>query len=148
MTRFENWLINKGYIKFRLNCKTMRFEIPETHTISTMVNLDHRYFHKDEANVLSKISAGISVIDFAKEDRKGEITFGLNEAYKPPSLIWPRPLIKIKRIKDGKAVITNEDSDDAMNMALESIDYQLIFEAMYNSSIVLMIDLTKTNAKI
>jgi hypothetical protein len=147
MTQFEQMLLDKGYIKYILNCKTMKFEIPKRHTISTMVNLDHRYFHNTDTNILQKIESSKSVMeeDFTWEDRKGEICFGLSEAGKPPTLISPRPQIKIKRIKEGKQVIENEQLDDSMNLVLQIIPHEEIFKAMYDKSICFEIDLTLNN---
>jgi len=144
MTQFEQMLLDKGYIKHILNCKTMKFEIAKGHTISTMVNLDHRYFHNTDTNILQKITSGKSVMDedFTWEDRKGEICFGLHEAGKPSTLISPRPRIKVKRIKDGKEVIENEQWDDSMNVVLKDIPHEEIFKAMYDKSICFEIDRT------
>ena len=110
MTKFEQMLVEKGYIKYILNFKTMKFETAKGHTISTMVNLDHRYFHNTDTNILQKIASGKSVMeeDFTWKDRKGEICFGLHEVGKPPPLISPRPLIEVKRIKEGKEVVEKE----------------------------------------
>lgn len=144
MTQFEQMLLDKGYIKYIFNCKTMKYELSKGHTISTMVNLDHRYFHKTDENVLQKIANGKSVTeeDFTWEDRKGEICFGLNEVGKPPTLISPRPKIEVKRIKDGKEVIENEKHDDSMNVVLKHIPHEEIFKSMYNKKNVITIDLT------
>jgi len=122
----------------------MKFEVAKGHTISTVVNLDHRYFHKTDTNILEKIASGKSVMkeDFTWEDRKGEICFGLHEVGKPPTLISPRPRIKLKRIKYGKVVIENELYDDSMNVVLKDIPHEEIFKAMYDKSIVIEIDLT------
>ena len=144
MTQFEQMLLDKGYIKHILNCKTMKFEIAKAHTISTMVNLDHRYFHKTDTNILQKIASGKSVMeeDFTWEDRKGEICFGLHESGKPPTLISPRPRIEVNRIKDGEKIVENEQYDDSMNVVLKDISHEEIFKAMYDRSIVIKIDLT------
>lgn len=144
MTQFEQMLLDKGYIKYILNCKTMKFEEAKGHTISTMVNLDHRYFHNTDENILQKIANGISVReeDFTWEDRKGEICFGLHESGKPPTLISPRPKIEVKRIKEGEVVIENEQYDDSMNVVLKDIPHEEIFKAMYDKSIIIRIDLT------
>lgn len=144
MTQFEQMLLDKGYIKHILNCETMKFEIAKGHTISTMVNLDHRYFHKTDENVLQKIAIGKSVMeeDFTWEDRKGEICFGLHEVGKPPTLISPRPRIEVTRIRDGKEVIENEQYDDSMNVVLKDVSHEEILKAMYDKSIVIKIDLT------
>ena len=144
MTQFEQMLLDKGYIKHILNCKTMKFETAKRHTISTMVNINHRYFHKTDENILQKIANGESVMeeDFTWEDRKGEICFGLHERGKPPTLISPRPRIEVKRIKDSKEVIENEQYDDSMNVVLKYIPHEEIFKAMYDKSIIIRIDLT------
>lgn len=144
MTQFEQMLLDKGYIKHILNFKTMKFEIAKGHTISTIINLDHRYFHKTDENVLHKIAIGKSVMekDFTWEDRKGEICFGLHEAGKPPTLIFPRPRIEVKRIKGGREVIENEQDDDSMNVVLKDIPHEEIFKAMYDREVVIKIDLT------
>lgn len=124
MTRFEQMLLDKGYIKHILNCKTMKFEEAKGHTISTMVNLDHRYVHNTDENILRIIC------------------FGLHEAGKPPTLISPRPRIEVKRIKDGKEIIENELYDDSMNVVLKNIPHEEIYKAMYDKSIIIRIDLT------
>lgn len=150
MTQFEQMLLDKGYIRYILNAKTMKYEIAKGHTISTLVNLDHRYFHKDDKIVLQKISNNIPVFaedailaTITLEDRKGEIIFGLNEAKKPPTLIYPRPKIEVKRIKDEREVIEREYLDDSMNIALNYISHEEIFKAMYDKNIILKIDLTQ-----
>ena len=144
MTQCEQMLLDKGYIKHILNCKTMKFETAKRHTISTMVNINHRYFHKTDENILQKIANGESVMeeDFTWEDRKGEICFGIHERGKPPTLISPRPRIEVKRIKDSKEVIENEQYDDSMNVVLKYIPHEEIFKAMYDKSIIIRIDLT------
>jgi hypothetical protein len=144
MTQFEQMLLDKGYIKHILNCKTMKFELSEGHTISSMVNLNHVYFHESDTTALQKIASGKSITeeDFTKEDRRGEICFGLNEHGHPPTLIWPRPRIQVKRIQDGKIFIYNEVWDDSMNVVLKEIPHEEILKAMYDKSIIFKIDLT------
>ncbi len=145
MTKFEQFLLEKGYLKFILNCKTMKYEIAKNHTISTIVNLDHRYFHKTDANILQKISDGKTIIagkEISYEDRKNEIIFGLSEAYKPPTLRWPRPNIKIKKKINNIEIIENQELDDNMNIVLQKISYDNILSAMYDNSICLEVDLT------
>ena len=143
ITQFEQMLLNKGYIKYILNCKTMKFEVAEGHIISTMLNIDHRYFHNADENILQKIASGKSVMeeDFTLDDRSGEICFGLHENGKPPTLISPRPKIEIKRIRDGKEVIEDEQYDDSMNIVLRDVPCEDIFKAMYDKSVSIKIDL-------
>jgi len=141
MTKFEQMLLDVGYVKYILNCKTMKYELAIGHNLSTMVNLDHRYFHKTDTNALEKIAAGKSVLsdNFTYEDRKGEICFGLHEAGRPATLISPRPRIKVNRIVSG--IVEDEYSDNSMNIALQNIPHEEILEAMYNKSICLEFDL-------
>lgn len=141
MTSFENMLHDKGYIPFSLDGRTMKFVAPKG--ISTMVNIDNRYFHKSDLNVLAKIESGMSVMhkDFTWEDRKGEICFGLHEVDKPATLVSPRPRINIKRFIEGELEVLNEDRDDAMNIAFQNFTNEEIFEAMYNRDIVLQLNL-------
>ena len=151
MTQFEQMLQNKGYVKHILNCKTMKYELAKGHNISTLVNLAHSYFHRDDKIILQKISNSIPVFvedvtlsTITLEDRKGEIIFGLHESKKPPTLIYPRPRIEIKRIKDGKVVTEGEYLDDSMNIVLNCIPHEEIFKAMYDNTIVLKVDLTQS----
>ena len=151
MTQFEQMLLNKGYKKYILNCKTMKYEPAVGHNISTLVNLDYRYFHEDDKIILQKILNSIPVFvendnlsTITLEDRKGEIIFGLNEFKKPPTLIYPRPRIEIKRIKNKKIVIEREYLDDSMNIVLNCISHEEIFKAMYDNTMVLKIDLTQS----
>lgn len=141
MTSFENFLIDKGYICFAFDCKEMKYYKPKHHVISTMLNLGHFYIHKTDLILLQKIEQGKSVMeeDFTFNDRKNQISFGLNEAGKPPTLIHPRPKIKVKKsvfIDNIKhEIIQTEFNDDAMNIVLSKIDFEQILKAMYDKSI-------------
>jgi hypothetical protein len=79
------------------------------------------------------------------DDRKGVICFGLHEANKPPTLISPRPRIRVKRIReyDGEKqiVIENENFDDSMNLILQKEKPEQIFKALFDSSIFFNVDL-------
>ena len=153
MTAFENMLIDKGYKKYVLNCKTMKYEPTDKHIISTMVNLDHRYIHETDEVILKKIEQGKSVMDddFTWEDRKGVICFGLHEANKPPTLINPRPKISVKRECDfnGEKMVVIEDErfDDSMNLALSKEKPEQIFKALFDDSIFFEYDLTDRTLK-
>lgn len=153
MTKFEGFLIDKGYIMFAFNAKEMKYYKPKAHFISTMVNLGHSYIHNSDTNFLSKIEQGKSVMedDFTWEDRKKEIVFGLREKDKPPTLISPRPRIRVKRFRTINEkqieVIENQDFDDSMNIVLSKIDFEDILKAMYDNSICFDFDLTQISAK-
>lgn len=153
MTKFEGFLIDKGYIMFAFNAKEMKYYKPKEHIISTMVNLGHSYIHNSDTNLLNKIEQGKSVMeeDFTWEDRKKEIVFGLREKDKPPTLISPRPKIRVKRLRTINdkqiEVIETQDFDDSMNIVLSKIDFEDIFKAMYDNSICFDFDLTQSSEK-
>lgn len=150
MTSFEKYLEQIGYIKHAFDSSKMQYYIPERHIISTMSNLAHVYIHSTDSVLLGKISQGKKVtsdkesdlITFA--DRTKEIVFGLHEHGKPPTLITPRPNIKVKRkeIVDGveQVVTYTELFDDSMNVALSKQTPEEIYNAMYNESIVFEYD--------
>jgi hypothetical protein len=118
MTKFETFLIDKGYTMYAFNAKENKLYKPKTHVISTMVNLGHIYIHNSN-----------------------KIVFGLHEKGKPTTLISPRPRIEIKRLIDDKVVIFDEWYDDSMNVVLSKINFEDIFKAMYNKEIILKIEL-------
>lgn len=134
MTKFEKFLIEQGYVKFVLNCKTKEFELAEGHTISTMVNLNHWYFHKS-------MSIESQIPGFIRHENQA-ICFGLNEAGKPPTLISPRPRIEVKKLVNGEQVIENELLDDSMNVALSQLPAKEVYEALLDRDIVLKFNLT------
>lgn len=139
ITSFEQMLLDKGYIKYVFNTKTFKYEEAKSHTLSTEVNLDYRYFHKTDINALSLIKSGKSLFG---DCLKGEICFGIHESGKPPTLVFPRPKIEIKRVINGQIVIEDEQLDDSMNIVLSKVNHNEILKAMYDKSIVLTVDLT------
>lgn len=120
MTKFENLLIDKGYVKNVFNCKTMKYEPVDSHIISTMTNLDHRYIHKNHKVI---------------------ICFGLNERGKPPTLISPRPKIIVKSYINDKLVLRDEKLDDCMNLVLLNEDLNLVYDSLFDKSICFNYDL-------
>jgi len=143
MTKFEEFLIDKGYLMFAFDAKKGMYYKPKNHIISTMVNLGHIYIHNSDTNLLNKIENNQEI---THEDRVNQIIFGLNEAYKPATLIYPRPNIRVKRKKiidnEECVVIENENFDDSMNIVLSKIDKEEIFKAMYDKSMCFEFDLT------
>ena len=145
MTSFEKYLIEKGYIMFAFDVIKMQYYKPERHVISTMTNLGHIYIHKSDKVILDKIVQGKRVVGedcITFEDRKNEIVFGLSEKDKPPTLISPRPRIKIKRSINGNTVFDYENMDDSVNIVLSKENHGKILNAMYDKNIVFEYDLT------
>jgi len=147
MTDFELFLMKKGYLPWRFDCKSMKY-VGGKFLISTMSNLDYRYIHKSDRNLLDKIDAGkIIDKDITREDRKGVIVFGLHEHNKPATLISPRPRIQVKRSVDapGGTQIKNfnEMFDDSMNLVFSKHTNEEIFKAMYDKEVIFRFDLTQ-----
>jgi len=141
MTSFERYLVDeKGYIMYILNMKTGKFEIPERHSISSISNLDQRYIHKDDKEFLDYINNGVRHTEMSQDVLSRQIVFGLSEYEKPPTLISPRPKIRILRTKeDGTVSVENEAYDDSMNVILEHISPEKIYFAMYNPKKTLIV---------
>jgi len=139
MIAFENYLIDKGYIKFQFDANEMKYKKAKKHIISTMVNLGYSYIHNTDVNLLNKIEQGKSVLDkdFTWEDRKNEIVVGLHETKKPVTLINPRPRILIEKIVDDEVIRMSEYEDDSMNIILQKFSFDEIFEAMYDKEKIL-----------
>ena len=117
--------------------------------IYTINNINYMLFSMvcKTSSQADKINKGKSVMDddFTWEDRKGEICFGLHEMGKPPTLINPRPKIRIQKTitEDSvkRDIVITEKNDDAMNIVLSKIEYEDIFKAMFDKSICLELDL-------
>jgi hypothetical protein len=77
-----------------------------------MSNLDYRYVHPSNPLV--------------------QIVFGLHEVGKPPTLIYPRPRILVKR----EDRTYNEQYDDSMNLALQNESFEDILNAIFDRSIL------------
>lgn len=118
-------LLDNGFKTFRKILKNKQWEYVECkfkNDFSSMVSggLDYRFI-KDEI----------------------EIAYGLHEAHKPPTLIYPRPKIKMVINDDVFGFKTlNEQSDDAMNLCMQKEDHQLILKAMFDKNILFEYDLT------
>lgn len=129
MTTFEKYLIDNGYDMHTYDLKNRTFVKAKNHFISTMTNISHSYIHKDD-----------------KEHSK-YIVFGLREKGKPPTLIYPRPKIRVKKFIDtdnGKLqVVIDQKNDDPMNICLSKETPETILKAMYDDSIIFKYDLTK-----
>lgn len=142
ITGFENFLIDQGYQRFALDCKTGKYV--DSRPISTMVNLHNRYFHTSDIVALNAIAEGRSIFDdFSLDLRKFETVFGLNDSGKPTTLIYPRPII-IRQFTFREDLIESICSDDDdMNFVLSKISHEEIFEAMYDRRIKFIIDRTQ-----
>ena len=132
-------LIDSGYLKFIFNCGTMKYETSNKHTLSSLTNIDNRYIHHTNYELLRMIESKVSVLDssFKSEYRIGEICFGLSEKGKPSTLISPRPRINFIKSVNNEMVLYDEQHDDSMNAALNIFTFEEIMNAINDRSIVL-----------
>ena len=78
---------------------------------------------------------------------KGDSIFiiGLHELKKPPTLISPRPRIRIQKtivVDSVKTdIVINEIEDDAMNVVLKEVESEQIFKAIHDKSVCFEFDL-------
>lgn len=133
MIAFERYLIEKGYLMFVLNTKTWKFEEPKYFELSTMGNLDHRYFHSSEVDILKKINSGLTISELTDDEQRKVIIVGLRESEKPATLIYPRPNIQVFK---GDELFDNQ-YDNAMSVIHEEFTNDEIFEAMYDENKIL-----------
>ena len=117
MTSFEQYLINKGYIRFSYNEKTKQYIEPIEYNLSSVGGecLEYTYYHKND-KIVNKIRNNETVIDSDKDNR---IVFGLSEQGKPPTLLYPRPTIAIKLNNISTSI---EANDDYMNRFLAAFN--------------------------
>jgi hypothetical protein len=163
MANFESYIQEMGWTeKFILkvirdnndNVHLKYFRASTHDILSVLGNFDFRYFRKDDP-IIKKIENGENI---TIEDRKMEIAWGLSgENHKHPTLVFPRPMIEVKRIikngisgvvhtssiHDGKIDIQDNRFDDSMNIVLKEIPFEDIFKAMFDRSIIFKFDYTK-----
>jgi hypothetical protein len=144
MTAFEQFLLDKGYIGHKISYKGRDMFLTTPVANFGMNNLTTHYIHESNVDLLEKIKQGLPLSDkgISIKDRKGEIVFGLSSGDRPPTLIYPRPRIEVKRKQGDGVYIYDEQWDDNMNVAFQEKTNEEIFEAMYDSSICWKFDLT------
>ena len=155
MHGFEKFLIEKGYIQHRANRFLnknynknnnkyfTKYEAAPKHLLSSLGDMAYTYIHKSDVALLKKIKEGhgFTFNEKSEEEFKNTILFGLNEHNMPPTLLRPRPKIRVIRERsfgNGKKmnVLETEFFDNSMNVVLLQEDYETIFKAMYDHSIV------------
>lgn len=78
--------------------------------------------------------------DIRKYYEKGDIKIiiGLHEAGKPPTLIHPRPKIRVRKTNENseyRYTMFNQGFDDAMNICLRNETPEKIFKALFDNTI-------------
>jgi hypothetical protein len=125
MTPFEKYLINNGWLKYKWNPNGPRYEPTTKHDLSTLENIDHRYFHKTDP-IINKIkNREIIGMEITREFRKCEIVVGLHEHRHQPTLIAPRP----------KGI----ERDYEMDRILAKYSNEEVLKAIFDKTIILLI---------
>ena len=106
MIPFERHLLNIGYKKYRYKDDVWSLEKKNHHHISSIDNVQYRY---------------------VKNDNNIDFYVGLHEYKKPPTLIYPRPKLKI----DNKNYI--KYPDDFMNRILMKYSPTYILHCIVNN---------------
>lgn len=105
------------------------------------------YYPCNEINFFSSMALNGLRISFIKdEDFDNPIIWGLNEHGLPPTLVYPRPKIRVKRIINccgGSDVMCfDETHDSSMQVCLKNENHLDIFNALRNDNIYFEYNLT------
>ena len=123
MIPFEKYLIENGWLKYKWNSDGPRYEPTTKHDLSTLGNIDHRYFYKTDPIVDKIKNSGIIGKEITRDFREREIIIGLHEHGHPPTLIAPRP----------KGV----EQDIKMDRILAKYSNEEVLNAIFDKSIIL-----------
>lgn len=120
MTAFEQYLSDNGYKPHKQILSGKR---PNREFISVPIT-------EHECSSFTTMVDGRLDNEWILGDQK--IYFGLNEQNKPPTLISPRPTIKIN--KDGR--VLSQIHDDAMNIVLKKCSPEEILTAINDKKVI------------
>ena len=144
MTKLEQYIESKGYIKYAYNSKEKTYYKPKTHVISTAVNLAHYYIHNTETKVLNKIKQDLPINDNDFVNTK-MIIVGLAFAGLPPVLISPLPKVRLKTlvtINEKPYQIILSEGHSQCTTAMMQEEPKNILKGIYDDSIVFEYDKT------
>lgn len=134
MIAFEKWLIDvKKYKKYRhvfYNKKESKhiYEFTDRDLVSSMGDLSYSYFLDENC----------------KDTNYKGIIIGLNEYQYPPTLLFPRPKIKVIKEDDDlhlkyKSNIDEYSKDIYINYVLNTCSFDEIFERIFDKSKIYII---------
>jgi|688.fasta_scaffold882015_2 hypothetical protein len=139
---FEHYLSNKGYLCFSLDAKTGTYQ--KSKPLNVIDCLHNRWIHSTDKEALDSIEKGLSIYSgFIPEMRKSEVCFGFNQCHRPPTLIFPRPILATISIIKDKVCTTINPGDDDMNFLLNAISYDEIYREMRDHKTIYEIDRTE-----
>lgn len=124
MTPFEKYLIEQGYKPYRLTIdKKVKISKSDNGDIIKVTTLTSTYDSSGKIKGFSTVvPGGLSIYYIKGNDVDNAFVYGLHEAYKPPTLIMPRP-----KINPGERSLS---ADDKMNRALEKYTPKEIYDAI------------------
>jgi len=125
---------DNGYIPFRYS------QTPPKNNL-IFFSADFGFYFKDEyseTDFSTMRVGGLATFYIKDDDFDNPIIWGLSEHNKPPTLIFPRPII-ISQVDEG-VIFTR---DDEINILLSKENHQTIFDNLFNKNKVYRFDLTK-----
>ena len=132
MTSFESYLVENGFIRYRIDTEANTYKQEERYFLSTLGNLNYRYIHKDNSVMMDLIDRAVDITsdEFRTADRGLEIIFGLETYGCPPHIVSPKPNVK-------RNTYTSPMPSDAILMSrlLDEVEYDEILRAMKDPSI-------------
>jgi len=145
MTNFEEYLISIGYEGFIMSRK-LKLVRPKTNfNYSSMVDMNMiRQIYIQDREIIKQIDSEV----LPKTEGTYSIIYGLHEVGKGPTLIHPRPKIKITiKDEDTKEIIGygSYNSDDYMNRILQQYSPEFIYESLFNSYVYEFEEMRKMN---
>lgn len=143
MSNFEEYLVSIGYERFWMpvrgvkEAKDLRLVRPRVskngkvqYGFSTMNVIRYEYYK--DPSIIKTIDSG----ELPENRSNYAIIYGLHELGKGPTLIHPRPKIKITYVdKETKEIIGYEFycSDDYINRILQNYSSEFIYDSLFNN---------------
>lgn len=146
MTKFEQYLIDNGYIRFIDVIEGRAFNITsiklkrcdKDFEYSTIGILRCSYYPSNDPFLKNIEERNFYTDVYTKDETKNMIVFGLNEHHKPPTLCYPRPNMW-KSEDDGTFRFIYPD-DDHINRILMSIPCEYILESLFKERMAYIFD--------
>lgn len=146
-SNFEKNLEKEGYIRCRHQRKN-EGGISIVKCSDGDYNLNHDFADSVYFYVPMKADCYMKLVNgkelktgFTKEDDELIVVYGYNEQNKPPTLIQPRPTIRIKSVYNCLGLfvdrVLTQYEDDAVIYAIHKTPFKKFFDAMHNKEKVL-----------
>jgi len=131
MHGFDRYLEGRGYKSFAFNSETGRLEETGSNSISSLGPIGLLYIHSSN-EAMKLVDKGESIKGL---DIKDCFILGLNEGGGSPTLISPRPKIKVKKTCGLVWWLEFEWRDISMALAFENESLEDIYNAAINQDV-------------